>query len=114
MHNVRPYTKLWVEREGTVVLSTWRVELLEAVDRAGSLSAAARQLRVPYRTAWSRLKEMEQHLGMKLLERHAGGPSGGYSELTAEGRQVVAKFHRVVAGVTELVDRRFRQEFGQR
>jgi len=34
-----------------VVLSEWRVELLEAIDALGSLSRAAETLGIPYRTA---------------------------------------------------------------
>jgi molybdate transport system regulatory protein len=46
-------SKIWIERRGRgdVVLSEWRVELLEAIDALGSLSRAAETLGIPYRTA---------------------------------------------------------------
>jgi molybdate transport system regulatory protein len=66
---VHPRLKIWVEGDdGRVALSDWRVSLLEAVGRHGSLVAAARELRVPYRTAWQRLHEMEERLGTRLVE----------------------------------------------
>ena len=34
-------SKIWIERRGEVVLSEWRVELLEASEANGSLSRAA-------------------------------------------------------------------------
>jgi molybdate transport system regulatory protein len=108
---LRPRSKVWLEQDGQVVLSEWRVELLEAIEATGSLSAAAQRLGVPYRTAWSRLKQMEERLGARLLETQVGGPEGGGSRLTAEARDVITRFHRVVDGVAELVDRRFQQEF---
>ena len=40
-------SKIWLERDGKVVLSDWRVELLAAVDETGSLARAARNLDVP-------------------------------------------------------------------
>jgi hypothetical protein len=52
-----PRSKVWLERGGQVVLSDWRVELLEAIDATGSLARAAERLDVPYRTAWYKLKE---------------------------------------------------------
>ena len=52
-----PRSKVWLERDGQVVLSDWRVELLETVEATGSLARAADQLGVPYRTAWYKLKE---------------------------------------------------------
>ena len=50
-------SKVWLERDGQVVLSDWRVELLEAIEATGSLARAAARLDVPYRTAWYKLKE---------------------------------------------------------
>ena len=55
----RPLVKVWVERGGEVALSEWRIALLEAVEATGSLSSAARQLNVPYRTAWYKLRQIE-------------------------------------------------------
>jgi molybdate transport system regulatory protein len=107
-----PRSKVWLERGGEVVLSDWRVELLEAIEATGSLARAADRLDVPYRTAWYKLKEIEQRLGMRLLETQSGGADGGGSHLTAEARQVIARFHRVNAGIEQLIAERFRAEFG--
>jgi molybdate transport system regulatory protein len=107
-----PRSKVWLEQGGQVVLSDWRVALLEAVDATGSLARAAAELDVPYRTAWYKLKEIERRLGVRLLETQSGGADGGGSHLTAEARQVIARFHRVNAGIDELIAARFRAEFG--
>ena len=34
-------TKVWIEQDGEVMLSDWRVALLEAVEETGSLAEAA-------------------------------------------------------------------------
>ena len=103
-------SKIWVERDGKVVLSDWRVRLLETIDETGSLSRAAEKLEVPYRTAWYKLKEIEDRLGVKLLETQSGGADGGGSRLTADARQLITRFRRVCAGIGELVEQRFRTE----
>ena len=107
-----PRSKVWLERGGQVVLSDWRVELLEAIEATGSLARAAERLEVPYRTAWYKLKEIERRLGVRLLETQSGGADGGGSQLTAEARQMVARFRRLNAGIDELIAERFRAEFG--
>ena len=56
---MKPRFNLWVEAEGTVVLSAWRIRLLEAIDASGSIRAAAEELHVPYRRAWQKVHEME-------------------------------------------------------
>lgn len=103
-------SKIWVERGGRVILSEWRVDLLEAVEDAGSLAAAAAALGVPYRTAWDRIKEMEERLGVRLLRTESGGAEGGGSRLTPEGDELIRRFRRITTGVAELVEQRFRAE----
>lgn len=104
-------SKVWIERGDDVVLSDWRVELLEAIDAQGSLRRAAELLDVPYRTAWDRVKATEAELGVRLLETESGGADGGGSRLTPAGRDVCRRFRRVTSGVHEVVTRRFQTEF---
>jgi molybdate transport system regulatory protein len=105
--------KVWLEGEdGRVTLSDWRVSLLEAVGRHGSLVAAARELRVPHRTAWQRLHEMEERLGTRLVEASSGGATGGASHLTPAAEDLVRRFGALRAGLDEQVAERFRAQFG--
>lgn len=104
-------SKIWIERKDAVVISDWRVELLEAIDAHGSLRRAAEQLNVPYRTAWDRVKATEAELGMRLVETESGGADGGSSRLTPQAREVCRRFRRVTSGVHEVISRRFQAEF---
>jgi molybdate transport system regulatory protein len=109
---MRPRLKVWIEgQDGRVVLSEWRVPLLEAVERHGSLSAAARELGIPHRTAWQRVQEMEERLGAKLLETSSGGASGGRSRLTKAARGFIDRYHHVRTGLDEQVQERFLAAF---
>jgi molybdate transport system regulatory protein len=108
---LEPRSKLWIERGGEVVLSDWRIELLEAIDRTGSLVKAAEEMRTPYRTAWQRLKETEERLGIRLVQTQSGGADGGGSVLTERGHDLVRRYRRFSEGLVELVDRRFRDAF---
>jgi len=106
-------SKIWIERRGwgDVVLSEWRVELLEAIDAHGSLSRAAEALDIPYRTAWERVKATEGEIGFRLLESESGGLDGGGSRLTPQARDLCRRFRRVSGGIQEVVSRRFAAEF---
>ena len=46
---MQPKMKVWVEKDGQLVLSDWRVLFLEAIAETGSLSQAAAKLGIPYR-----------------------------------------------------------------
>ena len=107
-------SKIWIERrgDGNVVLSEWRVDLLEAIDTHGSLSRAAEALDIPYRTAWERVKATEGEVGFRLLDSESGGLDGGGSRLTPQARDLCRRFRRVSNGIQEVVSRRFAAEFG--
>ncbi|TMC00217.1 MAG: LysR family transcriptional regulator [Chloroflexi bacterium] len=103
--------KVWLDRDGRVVLSEWRIQLLEAVRDTGSLAAAAHRLGVPYRTAWYKLHEIETELGVRLVVSRSGGAEGGGSSLTTEAEDIIRRFHRVSGGLSQLVRKRFRAAF---
>ncbi len=103
-------TKVWVERDGVVLMSDYRARLLEAVEARGSVAAAAEALRLPYRTAWKKLREMEEAAGVPLLDSGSGGAGGGQSRLTEEARAMVEAFRRLSAPALEDVTGRFPAE----
>jgi molybdate transport system regulatory protein len=105
-------SKLWIEAGGGAVLGDWRAAILEGIDRTGSLAKAAEGLGVPYRTAWQRLKESEERLGLRLVESQSGGPEGGGSILTPAARDLLRKYNEFSLGIEELVNQRFREVFG--
>ena len=106
-----PHVKVWVEVDGRVALSDWRVALLEKVEACGSLAEAARQLRIPYRTAWYKLHEMEHALGSPVLVSHTGGSTGGGMVLTDRARDAIRRYRRVTDGIDELIAARFAEIF---
>jgi molybdate transport system regulatory protein len=108
---VVPKANLWLERDGQVVLSRWRVQLLEAIEATGSISAAADRMGVQYRCAWEKLEEMEERLGIHLVDRQVGGLGGGGARLTEAGRQYVARFNVFSQGIDAFVSQQFGQAF---
>ena len=65
------------------------IDFLKAVDRTGSLSAAARELEVTFRTAWGWAEAANRAWGSPLIARTKGGKGGGGASLTPEGHAVV-------------------------
>jgi molybdate transport system regulatory protein len=110
---MRPCSNFWIEKDGKVVLSEWRVALLEAVEQTGSINAAAAQQGVPFRVAWRKIQEMEDGLGVPLTQRSTGGPHGGGTRLTAAGQAYIAQFHAAMAGLKDRAERQFRSVFGE-
>lgn len=109
--DLAPHSNLWIERCGRVVLSRWRVQLLQAVETTGSISAAASQMGIQYRLAYDRLEEMEHGLGVRLVERHVGGAGGGGAALTATGRDLITRFNLFADSVDAALAEHFTAAF---
>ncbi len=112
MGHMQPHAKLWIEIDGKIALSEWRVSLLEAVEATGSLAKAAEQLGVPYRTASYKLREAEENLGVRLVSGQSGGAEGGGSRLTPAGHDYVRRWRAFAAGLDAWVESHFEHAFG--
>ena len=81
-------------------------ELLERVERSGSLHQAAKQMYLSYSKAFKLIRAAEEGLGFPLMETRIGGARGGGSILTplAQYRAYEAAVH---AAAEELFPRFF-------
>lgn len=111
MAPLRVRSKLWVELDGKLVMSDYRLRILEIVAETGSLAKAASEMKLSYRRAWGKVKEMEENLGRPLVESAVGGAGGGHTTLTPEGQRLVAAYQRFRSRVGQAVEEAFAEEF---
>ena len=86
-------------------LGDTRIQLLEAIERLGSLSQAAKSIPMSYRAAWDALDEMNNLAEQPLVIRTAGGKNGGGTQLTAYGKQTVALYRALQAEYQQVLER---------
>jgi molybdate transport repressor ModE-like protein len=79
------------------------LRLFAAIAAEGSLSAAARRLKLSQPTMGRRLQALEARMGAKLLERVGGGPGGNYV-LTPKGAELLPLVERM-AEAGEAIER---------
>jgi molybdate transport system regulatory protein len=108
---MEPRIKLWLEKDGRIVLSGYRVRLLQYIAETGSLAEAARRMGLSYRRAWGKIKEIETNLGVRLVRSESGGPGGGGTRLTAEGERLVSLYPRFEAAAEADLRRDFSEVF---
>jgi molybdate transport system regulatory protein len=72
-----------------------KIELLEAIERTGSISKAAREIGMSYRRAWLLVEDMKVNLDNAVVESNTGGVRGGGASVTAFGRQMIASYRRL-------------------
>lgn len=82
-----------------------RADLLEQLDRTGSISAAARAMRMSYRRAWLHIEDLSQQMSRPMVETAQGGRHGGGAVLTAEGRALLDAYRRMQRRAGAAVER---------
>ena len=85
-------SKVWLEKDGKLLMGWGRATLLERIDQLGSISAAARSMKLTYRNAWLWVEAMNHLAPVPLVEKSAGGERGGYARLTEAGRRIIAEY----------------------
>ena len=101
--NIR--VKIWLNKDEDIIFGNGPRELLLRIDKLGSLSKAASSMKMSYSKAWNLIDRIETVLGYKILEKKAGGASGGSSTLTQEGRVLIEKFNYIDDEIRKTVDR---------
>lgn len=111
-NRVQPGFRLWLAGDDpSSPFGQGRWQLLQAIEREGSLRAAAACLGISYRKAWGDLKATENTLGVKLIAAHRGGASGGQTQLTPEGTAWLRAYGRFHTRVEQAVASAFAANF---
>jgi molybdate transport system regulatory protein len=107
-------SKIWIEDEnGGLIFGSGRLRMLDAIERLGSILAAAKELNMSYRAVWGKIKATEERLGRTLLARQVGGAQGGGSELTPLGKELVERFRKLQTMAQEDADHLFEDFFAE-
>lgn len=86
---------LWMQKGAQNFLGGNRIDLLEQIDRCGSISTAAKAAGMSYKTAWDALNVMNNLADHPLTVAVTGGSGGGGTRLTDEGKKVV-RLYRLI------------------
>jgi molybdate transport repressor ModE-like protein len=111
---IRLGRRLWLQDGNEPVFGTGICQLLMRVDATGSLRCAAAEMGMAYSKAWQVVHRAEEHLGFALIYRQVGGKRGGGSQLSDDGRRLIASFGALAEEADPLLDRLFEKHFGAR
>jgi molybdate transport system regulatory protein len=100
----RLFLRIDLEPQGRI--GPGKIALLEAIARTGSISAAARSLRMSYRRAWQLVEELNRLFAQPLVSAHPGGQGGGGAALTEAGALVAATYREIEAEAQAMAQTR--------
>jgi molybdate transport system regulatory protein len=89
-----------------------KIELLEGIERTGSLSQAARDMQMSYRRAWLLLEDMNTSFDDPVARASVGGRGGGGVVLTPFGLRLIAGYRRLESDLQPIASACF-QDFGK-
>jgi molybdate transport system regulatory protein len=86
---------LWFNRADDKFLGGDRIALLEKIDEFGSITKAAKEVGISYKTAWDTVNLINNLAEKPLVDRLTGGKGGGGTSLTSEGKKVINQFKTI-------------------
>ena len=87
--------RLRITKGSDIAIGPGKIDLLEAIQRTGSITAAAKSLDMSYRRAWLLVDTMTRCFKSPIIEAEAGGRRGGGTRLTPLGIEVVRLYRRI-------------------
>lgn len=85
-------SNIWFENDENGFFGKGRIELLKQIEIHGSISAAAKAMKMSYKAAWDAVNEMNNLSDAPIVQREAGGKGGGGTILTQKGRSTIALY----------------------
>ena len=89
------------------------MHLLSLTNETGSLRKAARQMGVSYSKAWKMITDVEEQLGISVLESKVGGQKGGGSQLTKSGIELMKRYEKLDKESADFVQSSYERIFGE-
>ena len=100
---IQPHIRIRIPYGDDYAIGPGKADLLEAIKRTGSISAAGRELKMSYRRAWLLVDTMNRCFQRPLVETTTGGASGGGAHVTELGRDILERFRTMETKATASI-----------
>jgi molybdate transport system regulatory protein len=92
---LKAHGRVWLTLNGKNFIGRGRAELLRHVDATGSISKAAKAMKMSYKAAWDSVDAMNNAYGEPLVESATGGARGGGSRVTSPGLHLIRQYEQL-------------------
>ena len=90
-----PNLSLRIDLDTESRIGPGKIQLLENIDKFGSISAAGRAMDMSYKRAWDLVDEINRICRQAAVERQTGGKNGGGAALTPFGTSLVMRYRKI-------------------
>lgn len=97
-------SRIWIEGKEGIFLGEGRIQLLQAIEKEGSLSKAAKSIKMSYKKAWNLVDAINKASKTPIVITSTGGSGGGGTILTDFGKQKIQQFEEVKKNCWEFME----------
>lgn len=104
--------KIWIEdEEKNLIFGGGKTEVLELIDKTGSISKAAQTVGMNYKKAWSHIKILQENIEDEMVQKNKGQGENSGSCLTPKAREVIQTYKILQDDIKKYADKRFEELF---
>lgn len=89
--------QLWIKKNNQNFIGKGRIELLENIELYGSISKAAKHMKMSYKAAWDSVDIMNKLAKNSLVTKISGGKGGGGTVITSYAKELIYSFKEIDA-----------------
>ncbi len=105
-------TKTWIENdEHDLLFGKGKTEILELIEKEGSIARAAEKLEMSYKKAWTHIKILQKNIADELVVPQKGGVGKGGTSLTPKALELVRNYSQLQKDIEAYANRRFLELF---
>ena len=108
MAKLRLKSSQWiVDEHNNAIIGKGRMEILDNIEKTGSINQTAKIMKMSYKAVWSKIKATEKHLNTVIV--HTDRKEG--SRLSTEGKELLEKYRLLKKECLSADDRIFSHIF---
>jgi molybdate transport repressor ModE-like protein len=101
-------TKIWIEdNKGNLLFGKGKTEILELIEKEGSIAKAAEKMGLNYKKAWNHIKILQQNLEDELVIVEKGVKGG--TKLTEKAKEYIEVFKQLENEIQDFANKRFKE-----
>jgi molybdate transport system regulatory protein len=78
-----------------VSLGPGKIELIDAIEKTGSISSAAKSMNMSYRRAWNLVDSINHDFTDQIVVTSSGGKGGGGAVVTDMGLKIIERYRQI-------------------
>ena len=96
--------RLRIVLEPDIAIGPGKADILEGIEKTGSIAAAGRSMGMSYKRDWYLVETMNRCFKSPLVEASKGGRAGGGARLTQLGHEVLTRYRRMETLTAEVIE----------